>query len=123
MTTRNNEWIFQCHSSNDIECSVIGGDTWVHHHTLEAKYASMEWKQPGSKSPKTFHIVRPSGKVKAAVFWDHKGILLIAMMKQGKTINVVTYYDTLTHLSKPFNEMLCFCIIVHHFSFSFPFKK
>jgi hypothetical protein len=91
----------------------------------------MEWKQPSSKSPQMFQIVRPAGKVTAAVFWVHKGILLIAMMQQGKTINVVTYYDTLTHLCKPFNEniadffrkMLCFCITVHCFSFSFLFNK
>jgi hypothetical protein len=58
----------------------------------------MEWKQTSSPSPKTFQIVRPTGKVAAAVFWDHKGILLIAMVQQSITINVVTYYDTMTHL-------------------------
>jgi hypothetical protein len=61
--------------------------------------------------------MRPTVKVMSSVFWDHKGILLIEIMRQYITNKAVTYYATLTRLRMAIKgkltglprKVICFC--------------
>jgi len=43
-----------CHKF--LERTVTGDETWVHHHALETKCSSMEWKHPGSPRMNKFIV-------------------------------------------------------------------
>ena len=57
---------------------VTGDETWLHHWNPDTKKESMQWKCPGSPPPKKFRTQPSASKVMAMVFWDSKGIILIA---------------------------------------------
>ena len=65
---------------------VTGNETWLHHWDPDTKKESMQWKHPGSPTPKKFRTQPSASKVMATVFWDSKGIILIDYKPAGTSI-------------------------------------
>lgn len=74
-------------SKEFLKSTVTGDDTRVHHHTLVTKFVSMEWKHPGFQQLKSSRLRCLLGKWQPTTFWDHRGVLLAAIMQQGTTIS------------------------------------
>ena len=53
-------------------------ETWVHYYEPENKAQSRQWVGPGSPRPKKFKTQPSAGKVMATVFWDAKGVIMLA---------------------------------------------
>jgi len=71
-------------------------ETWLYHYDPETKQQSVEWRHSGSPHPKKFRVQKSAGKVLASIFWDEDGILLIAHLSKGQTINAeYEYYSSL----------------------------
>lgn len=83
---------------------VTMDETWVHHYTPETKQQSMQWKHPGSPTPKKAKSVPSAGKVMASIFWDAKGIILIDYLQKGTTINAQYYCALLEKLKTTIAE-------------------
>jgi hypothetical protein len=64
----------------------------------------MQWKHKTSPTPKTFKVEKSAGKVKATVFWDEKGLLLLEFMPQNTTITGQTYANKITALREAIKE-------------------
>lgn len=79
---------------------VTGDETWVHHYSPESKMESMIWKHTASPPVKKFKTVPSAGKVMATVFWDIKGVLLVAFLRHGETVNASGYQGTLKQLKE-----------------------
>lgn len=77
---------------------VTQDETWVHHFDPETKMQSMQWKHPGSPTPKKFKVSPSSGKVMASVFWDAEGVLMVDYLQKGSTINGEYYASELRQL-------------------------
>lgn len=77
---------------------VTQDETWVHHFDPETKVQSMQWKHPGSPTPKKFKVSPSSGKVMASVFWDAEGVLMVDYLQIGSTINGQYYASELRQL-------------------------
>ncbi|GFO42647.1 histone-lysine N-methyltransferase SETMAR [Plakobranchus ocellatus] len=60
----------------------------------------MTWKHPSSPVTKKFKVQRPAAKVKATVFWDAKGVILLDILPQGQCINAARYCSTLDRLKE-----------------------
>ena len=54
-------------------CVVTQDETWVPHFDPKARKQSMQWKHPGSPSPKKFKRVYSAGMAMASIFWDSHG--------------------------------------------------
>jgi hypothetical protein len=78
-----------------LKHNVIEDKTWIYHHTLESKWASMEWKHPGALTNREMQIVKSSMAtvtlVMVTMFWDDKGVSVIVYMHKGKAINAASY--------------------------------
>jgi len=48
---------------------------------LETKRQSAQWKHADSPPPKKFRVTASAGKMMVAMFWDSKGVILIAFPK------------------------------------------
>jgi len=55
----------------------------------------MTWKHPHSPGTKKVKTVQFPAKVKASVFWDNYGVLLVNFTSSGSTINAAAYQGTL----------------------------
>ena len=68
-------------------------EPWLYQYDPETKQQSLEWRHSGSPRPKT-----PSAiicwKIRASIFWDQDGILLIDYLPKGQTVNT-EYYSSL----------------------------
>ncbi|GFO08494.1 histone-lysine N-methyltransferase SETMAR [Plakobranchus ocellatus] len=60
----------------------------------------MTWKHPSSPVTKKFKVQRSAAKVKATVFWDAKGVILLEILPQGQCINAARYCSTLDRLKE-----------------------
>jgi hypothetical protein len=78
---------------------VTGDETWVHHHSLEKKPASMGRKLTGYTRWKQFIM----GYLLVNVFRDHKGTLLVDFKESGARINAASYCATLQRLRAAIN--------------------
>jgi hypothetical protein len=56
---------------------ITGDGPWFHCQTPEVKWQSMQWKHDDSPCPKKFQTGPSAGKLRTAVIWDMKGILLL----------------------------------------------
>jgi histone-lysine N-methyltransferase SETMAR len=91
-------------NETDIVSRFIPMDeTWIHHYTPESKQQSKQWTEACS-APKKTRLVPSAGKVMASVFWDDEGILFIAYLEKGKTINGKYYSNLLTRLDENIRE-------------------
>ena len=81
-----------------IKRVVTQDETWVHHFDLESKMQSKQWKHPDSPPPKKFKRIHSAGKVKASIFWDNQGVIMIDYLEQGRTINSAYYAGKLRRL-------------------------
>ena len=60
---------------------------------------SMQWKHPGSPTPKKFKRVSSAGKVMASIFWDYsQGVIMVDYLEEGCTINGACYAEELMWL-------------------------
>jgi len=62
--------------------------SWVYYYDPETKQQSMEWRHPGSPTPKKSRGEKSSQKMLATVFWDIHGIICIP---RGSTIDSDRY--------------------------------
>lgn len=58
----------------------------------------MQWKHPGSPTPKKFKVRPSSGKVMASVFWDVDGVIMIDFLAAGSTVTGQYYANVLRQL-------------------------
>ena len=77
---------------------VTVDETWVHYYEPENKIQSCQWVGPGSPRPKKFKTQPSAGKVKATVFWDTKGIIMLEILPKRSTITGVYYANLLDQL-------------------------
>jgi len=77
-------------------------ESWLYHYDPETKQQSMEWRHSGSPCPKKFRVQKSAGKVRASIFWDQGGILLIDYLLKGQTINAEYYSYLLVQLKDIF---------------------
>ena len=73
-------------------------ETWVHYYEPENKAQSCQWVGPGSLRPKKFKTQPSAGKVMATVFWDAKGVIMLALLPKRSTITGVYYANLLDQL-------------------------
>ena len=70
-----------------LERFLTQDECWIHQIEPETKRQSMQWKHPSSPPPKKAKVVSSAGKMMASLFWDAKGIVFIAYLQKGQTIN------------------------------------
>ena len=56
---------------------------------------SRQWVEPGSPRPKKFNTQPSASKVQATVFWDAKGVIMLAFLPKRSTITGVYYANLL----------------------------
>jgi histone-lysine N-methyltransferase SETMAR len=84
-----------------LKSIVTGDETWVLYDTPETKEQSKQWMHTSSPNkPKKFKQMFSNRKVRATVFWDRKGVLLVNFMEPGTTINADVYCQTLRRLRR-----------------------
>ena len=83
---------------------VTGDETWLHHWDPDTKKESMQWKRPGSSTPKEFRTQLSASKVMATVFWDSKGIILIDYKPAGTSITGEYYANVIKQLRVAIKE-------------------
>jgi hypothetical protein len=81
-------------------------ETWLYHHDPETKQQSMEWRYSGSPRPAP---KIPSAKIhwksSRLVYWgDQDGIILIAYLPKGQTLNAEYYSSLLVQLKDILKE-------------------
>ncbi|GFX99361.1 mariner Mos1 transposase [Trichonephila clavipes] len=78
----------------------------------------MEWRHTNSPVRVKAKWTISTRKVKATVFWDRHGVLLVEFMQQGTTINEATYCATLTKLRRAIQNkrrgLLTFGVLLLH---------
>jgi hypothetical protein len=93
----------QYHDEDDefLDKIVTGDETWVKFVNVETKEQSQQWMHTHSPNkPRKFKQSLTNRKLMATVFWDRKGMLLIALMEPGTTITSETYCETLKKLRR-----------------------
>ena len=70
---------------------ITTDETWVHYYEPEDKRMSMVWKNHDSPPPKKAKVVKSMGKVMCIVFLDVRGVILVHMVKAGRTVNAEYY--------------------------------
>ena len=77
---------------------VTGDETWISYTNVESKQKSMQWCHSSSPKTKKFKQAPSIRKMMATAFWDQKGVLFVAFLKRGVTINADAYRKTLKKL-------------------------
>ncbi|KAL4084383.1 hypothetical protein QTP88_028206 [Uroleucon formosanum] len=75
---------YELDGDNFLKSIVTGDETWVAHYTPETKRQSEQRRHTTSPSTKKFKTTISAKKIMASVFWDHKGIILIKYLPQGR---------------------------------------
>ena len=79
-------------------------EIWVHYYEPEIKAQSRQWVGPGSPMPKEFQTQPSAGKVMATIFWDAKGVIMLAILPKRNTITGVYYANMLDQLRTAIRE-------------------
>ena len=79
-------------------------ETWVHYYEPENKARSRQRVGSGSPRPKKFKTQPSAGKVMATVFWDAKGVIMLAYLPKRNTITGVYYTNLLDQLRTAIHE-------------------
>lgn len=77
---------------------ITTDETWVHYYEPEDKRMSMVWKNHNSPPPKKAKAIKSMGKVMCIVFLDIRGVVLVHMVKSGRTVNA-DYYSKVNYFS------------------------
>lgn len=77
---------------------ITTDETWVHYYEPEDKRMSMVWKNHNSPPPKKAKAMKSMGKVMCIVFLDIRGVVLVHMVKPGRTVNA-DYYSKVNYFS------------------------
>ena len=97
---RQSSRLYEANEDEFLARFVTMDETWVHHFDPETKRQSMEWKNPGSPTPKRPKRSISAGKVMASVFWDAEGIIMIDYLEKGKTMTSDRYCTLLSQLKE-----------------------
>lgn len=93
---------------------VTGDDTWVKHENRGTKLLAMEWGHTNSaKKPRKCWQTSSARNIRATVFGDWQGVLLINILERGATINSVRDCETLHKLRKAIQNR-CRGNLSHH---------
>ena len=96
--SRQNLRVYNANEEDFLARFVTMVETWVHYFDPETRQQSMEWKHPGSPTPKKARRSTSAGKVMASVFWDSEGILMIDYLEKGETLTSEYYSSLLVKL-------------------------
>ena len=77
---------------------ITTDETWVHYYEPENKQMSMVWKNHNSPQPKKAKAIKSMGKVMCIVFLDIRGVVLVHMVKSGRTVNA-DYYSKVNYFT------------------------
>ena len=80
--SRQNLRVYNANEEDFLARFVTMDETWVHYFDPETRQQSMEWKHPGSPTPKKARRSTSAGKVMASVFWDSEGIFTWRKVKR-----------------------------------------
>ena len=83
---------------------VTVDETWVHYYEPDHKAQSRQWVGPESPRPKKFKTQLSAGKVKATVFWDAKGVIMLDFLPKRSTITGMYYANLLDQLRTAIRE-------------------
>lgn len=100
--SKDNLELFQLNPQDFKRRFVTVDETWIHHYTPEKE--SKEGVASGESAPKKEKTVPSAGKIRATVFWDSQGIILIDYLEKGKTITGVSYSSLLDRLKIELQE-------------------
>ncbi|KAM4678284.1 histone-lysine N-methyltransferase SETMAR-like isoform 1-T2 [Discoglossus pictus] len=95
---------FQGDPANFLARFVTVGETWVHHFQPETKKQSKQWKHTTSPPPKIAKTIPSDGKVRASIFWDSEGVLLVDYLQKGDTVSGAYYADLVRRLHHKIKE-------------------
>ena len=95
---RQNLALYEADEDTFLARFVTMDETWVHHFDPESKRQSMEWKHPGSPTPKKPKLAASAGKIMASVFWDSEGIIMVDYLAKGDTVTSEYYVGLLNRL-------------------------
>jgi uncharacterized damage-inducible protein DinB len=107
------------HGNEFLNHIVTGDETWVSCVNVETKQQSKQWMHTHSPNkPRKFKQTLSARKLRATVFWEMKGALLIDFMPQRTTITSEAYCEMLKKPAKSHSEqkarnadlVWCFCI-------------
>ena len=76
---------FRSKEDDFLSCLVTEDETWVHYFEPENKACSHQCKA-GVSEDKKFKTQPSAGKVKATVFWDAQGIIMLDFLAKKSTI-------------------------------------
>ena len=74
---------------------ITTDEIWVHYYEPEDKRMSMVWKNQNSPLSKKATAMKCMGKLMCIVFRDIRGVVLVHMMKPGRTVNADYYSNYL----------------------------
>jgi hypothetical protein len=74
---------------------VTGDETWVSFVNVETKEQSKQWMHTHSPNKTKKFKQTLSACLKATVFWNRKGVLMVEFMQQGTTITSKVYCEKL----------------------------
>ena len=94
--------IFRRNPSDFLSQLVTMDETWLYHYDPETKQQSLDWWHSSSPRPKKI----PSAKIHLT-FWDRDGVVLIAYLPKGQTINMQYYSSLLVQLKDSLKEKCC----------------
>ena len=77
---------------------ITTDETWVHYYEPEDKRMSMVWKHHNSPPPKKAKAIKSMGKVMCIAFLDIRRVVLVHMVKPGRTGNA-DYYSRVRYFS------------------------
>jgi hypothetical protein len=61
-------------------------ETWVHYYTPESKRPSQQWLPAWMPRPQKAIRKLSTNKVLLTLFWDNKGVLLVDVLQNERTI-------------------------------------
>uniref|UniRef100_A0A3B5BAW3 Mos1 transposase HTH domain-containing protein n=1 Tax=Stegastes partitus TaxID=144197 RepID=A0A3B5BAW3_9TELE len=91
---------FQADPEKFIGRFVTQYETWVHHFDPESK----RWKHMGCPAPKKLKKEASVDRVKASVFWDSEGLLMIDFLQKGQTVKGDYYASRLQKLKEAIKD-------------------
>ena len=72
---------------------------------LRQKKQTVQWKHPGSSSPKKIKRVSSAGKVMTIISWDGQGVIMMHYLEEDRTINgeYYTHHENMYIILTPLN--------------------
>jgi hypothetical protein len=84
--------------NNFLDRVIMGDESWCFQYDPETKRQSMQWKTSVSPRPKKACMSQAQAKTMLICFFDHKGIVHLEFLEQGRTVNQHCYLEILARL-------------------------